>query len=72
VSIEFKYVEGHVLRDPKGVAEQMQRFVEHHDATILVIYSGSNDRSEVRGVAQVRRALPNVPIVLVRGRAIPS
>jgi hypothetical protein len=72
VSIEFKYVEGHVLRDPKGVAEQMQRFVEHHDATILVIYSGSNDRSEVRGVAQVRRELPGVPIVLVRGRAIPS
>ena len=72
VSIEFKYVERHGLRDPKGIAEQMQRFVKYHAATILVIYSGSHNRSDVPGVAQVRRGLPQcVPIVVISGPAIP-
>jgi hypothetical protein len=72
VSVEFKYVGLHGLRDAKAVAGQMRRFVENHAATLLVIYSGSKDGSEVRGVARLRDRLgPAVPVVLVYGPAIP-
>ena len=73
VSVEFKYADLHGVRDPKAVAKQMQLYVKNHKATLLVIYSGSEKGTEVKGVKKVREALGSAaPVVLVYGPAIPK
>jgi hypothetical protein len=71
VSVEFKYVGVAGVRNAKAVAAQMQRYVEKHAATLLVIYSGTEAGSEVQGMARLRKWLdPAVPVVLLHGDAI--
>jgi hypothetical protein len=73
VSVEFKYVGRHGLRDVPACAAQMRRYVEKHAATLLAIYDGANNGSEVRGVDRLRSLLgPAVRIVVVSGPDIPA
>jgi len=73
VSVEFKYVGQHGLRDVPACAGQMRRYVEKHAATLLAIYDGANKGSEVRGVDQLRSLFgPALSVVVVSGPAIPA
>jgi hypothetical protein len=72
VSIEFKYIGNHGSLNIKDCADQMRGYVEHHAATMLVIYSGSNDRRTSQGMDQLCNLLgPAVNVILVNGPAIP-
>jgi hypothetical protein len=75
VSIEFKYVGPNGVRNPKAVAKQMELYVKHHAATLLVIYSSTKKRSEVRGLARLGELLDRlgsaVTLVVPHGPAIP-
>ena len=71
VSVEFKYVGPHGVRNAGAVAAQMRLYVKHHAATLLVIYSGTKAGTEVRGMSRLAELLdPAVPVVLLHGPAI--
>lgn len=73
VSVEFKYAGLHGIRDPSHCIEQMKRYVIRHAATMMVVYAALKPDSDVRGVADVRRALgPATPVVVVYGLQIPK
>jgi hypothetical protein len=72
VSVEFKYVGQHGVRDVPACAAQMRRYVDKHAATLLAIYDGAGHGDEVRGVARLRSLLgPAVRVVVTPGPAIP-
>jgi hypothetical protein len=73
VSVEFKYVGPHGVRDVSACAAQMRRYVEKHAATLLVIYDGARRRDEVPGMGRLRNCLgPTVPVIVVPGPEIPA
>jgi hypothetical protein len=71
VSVEFKYVSVQGVKHPEAIVEQMQRYVDKHAATLLVVYSDSDDKRVGRSMVQLTKLLdPPVPVVLLRGPAI--
>lgn len=71
VSLEFKYIGPHRLGDVNGCAVQMRHYAENHAATLLVVYSGSNDEIEGRALARLRGLLDRgVRVACVYGPSI--
>lgn len=73
VSVEFKYVGRQGVRDVRGCAAQMRRYVDKHAATLLTIYDGGSNGGEVRRADHLCSQLgPAVRVVIVPGPSLPA
>ena len=73
MSVEFKYVGRHGIRDAPACAAQMRRYVDKHAATLQAIYNGASDGGEIRAVDRLCSLLGSaVRVVIVSGPSIPA